>query len=104
MIHQPFTSFFKTKTGDYALELSELQFLHETVTQTYATRTRKSFSEVEKDLRRDIFMSAEEAKDHGIVDDADPDLYSTGLFAKDDEEEAPSWSSFEARTEFEYNS
>nr|YP_009657224.1 clp protease proteolytic subunit [Medicago laciniata]QCO74117.1 clp protease proteolytic subunit [Medicago laciniata] len=68
MIHQPATSFFEAQAGDCILEADELLTLRETMTNIYAQRTGKAFWQIYKDMERDLFMSAEEAQAHGIVD------------------------------------
>ncbi len=34
----------------------------------YATNTGQSIEKIEKDMDRDFFMSAEEAKEYGLID------------------------------------
>lgn len=46
----------------------ELLKLRETLTRVYAQRTGNPLWVVSEDLERDIFMSATEAQDYGIVD------------------------------------
>jgi ATP-dependent Clp protease protease subunit len=36
--------------------------------QIYADRTGQSLAKIEKDMDRDYFMSAQEAKDYGLID------------------------------------
>nr|YP_010173449.1 clp protease proteolytic subunit [Medicago sauvagei]QSJ48671.1 clp protease proteolytic subunit [Medicago sauvagei] len=68
MIHQPATSFFEAQAGECILEADELLTLRETMTNIYVQRTGKAFWQIYKDMERDLFMSAEEAQAHGIVD------------------------------------
>nr|CUR04372.1 clpP1 [Acacia longispinea]CUR04462.1 clpP1 [Acacia longispinea] len=69
MMHQPIADLHpKTKSGEYIMELDEVIFLYHSVVKTYVKRTRKPHWVVYKDMHRDIFMSAEEAQAHGIVD------------------------------------
>lgn len=68
MIHQPATSLFEGQAVDCMLEAAELLKIRETMTNLYAQRTGKAFWQIFKDMERDLFMSAEEAQAHGIVD------------------------------------
>lgn len=68
MIHQPASSFPEAQTVDCILEANELVNMRETIKQIYAQRTGKPSWQIEKDMRRDYFMSAEEAQAYGIVD------------------------------------
>nr|UUA66329.1 clp protease proteolytic subunit [Parnassia nubicola]UUA66419.1 clp protease proteolytic subunit [Parnassia nubicola]UUA66509.1 clp protease proteolytic subunit [Parnassia nubicola] len=68
MIHQPYSAFYQTQTGEFVLEAEELLKLRETVTRVYVQRTGKPLWVVSEDMERDVFMSAPEAQAHGIVD------------------------------------
>nr|YP_009656997.1 clp protease proteolytic subunit [Medicago orbicularis]QCO73888.1 clp protease proteolytic subunit [Medicago orbicularis] len=68
MIHQPATSLYEGQAGECMLEANELLTMRKTMTNIYAQRTGKAFWQIYKDMERDLFMSAEEAQAHGIVD------------------------------------
>nr|YP_010331285.1 clp protease proteolytic subunit [Oreocnide trinervis]YP_010331369.1 clp protease proteolytic subunit [Oreocnide tonkinensis var. discolor]YP_010331453.1 clp protease proteolytic subunit [Oreocnide tonkinensis]YP_010331537.1 clp protease proteolytic subunit [Oreocnide serrulata]YP_010331621.1 clp protease proteolytic subunit [Oreocnide rubescens]YP_010331705.1 clp protease proteolytic subunit [Oreocnide pedunculata]YP_010331789.1 clp protease proteolytic subunit [Oreocnide obovata var. par len=68
MIHQPSTSFYEARTGEFILETGELLKLRETLTKVYVQRTGKPLWVVSEDMERDVFMSATEAQAHGLVD------------------------------------
>jgi ATP-dependent Clp protease protease subunit len=68
MIHQPAGSFSEVATGEFILEVGELLKLRETLTRVYAQRTGKPLWVVSEDMERDVFMSAEEARDYGLID------------------------------------
>nr|YP_010513920.1 ATP-dependent Clp protease proteolytic subunit [Platycyamus regnellii]UXL85491.1 ATP-dependent Clp protease proteolytic subunit [Platycyamus regnellii] len=68
MIHQPASSFYEAQTGEFIMEAAEILKLRETITGIYVQRTGKPFWVVSEDMERDVFMSAEEAQAHGIVD------------------------------------
>nr|YP_009450056.1 clp protease proteolytic subunit [Burmannia cryptopetala]ANK36253.1 clp protease proteolytic subunit [Burmannia cryptopetala] len=68
MIHQPSSSFYEAKTGEFLLEAEELLTIRETLTKVYAQRTGNPLSVVSEDMERDVFMSATEAQAYGIVD------------------------------------
>nr|AIS35814.1 clp protease proteolytic subunit [Epipogium roseum] len=68
MIHQPASSFYKAQTGECILESEEILNIRETITRIYVQRTGQNFFIISEDMERDIFMSAVEARDYGIID------------------------------------
>nr|YP_009432832.1 ATP-dependent Clp protease proteolytic subunit [Cassytha filiformis]BBA53383.1 ATP-dependent Clp protease proteolytic subunit [Cassytha filiformis] len=68
MIHQPASSYYSSNTGEVMLEAEEIMNLRETLIKVYVQRTGKSPWVISEDMERDIFMSAAEAQNHGIVD------------------------------------
>nr|YP_010273718.1 clp protease proteolytic subunit [Dinetus racemosus]UKO32126.1 clp protease proteolytic subunit [Dinetus racemosus] len=74
MIHQPASSFFEAKTGQVFLEMGEFLQLRTNLTKVYQQRTGKPYRVVAKDMERDAFLSATEAKAYGIVDTVGVDL------------------------------
>ncbi|PPD92381.1 hypothetical protein GOBAR_DD10684 [Gossypium barbadense] len=72
MIHQPDSSFYEAKTGEFILEVEEIRKLRESITTVYVQRTGKPLWVVSEDMERDVFMSATEAQAHGIVDKDEP--------------------------------
>nr|UZA65686.1 ATP-dependent Clp protease proteolytic subunit 1 [Medicago sativa] len=68
MIHQPATSLYEGQAGECMLEANELLKMRKTMANIYAQRTGKASWQIYKDMERDLFMSAEEAQAHGIVD------------------------------------
>ncbi len=68
MIHQP-SSGTEGKITDQEIALREGVYLKKKLAEIFAERTGKSVEQVEKDMDRDNWMSAEEAKEYGIVDD-----------------------------------
>nr|YP_010401742.1 clp protease proteolytic subunit [Mimosa diplotricha]UQU69229.1 clp protease proteolytic subunit [Mimosa diplotricha]UQV94472.1 clp protease proteolytic subunit [Mimosa diplotricha var. inermis] len=68
MIHQPASDFYRTQTGEFLMEAEEIASIREDITWTYVKRTGQPAWVIAADLERDLFMSAEEAKAHGIVD------------------------------------
>nr|YP_009121242.1 clp protease proteolytic subunit [Epipogium roseum]AII40852.1 clp protease proteolytic subunit [Epipogium roseum] len=68
MIHQPVSSFYEAQTGECILESEEILNLRETITRIYVQRTGNNFFIISEDMERDIFMSAVEARDYGIID------------------------------------
>ena len=68
MIHQP-SSGTEGKITDQEIMLREGVFLKKRLAEIFAKNTGKSLSQVEKDMDRDNWMSAEEAKEYGIIDE-----------------------------------
>lgn|SRR5574344_2085416 len=67
MIHQP-SSGTEGKITDQEIALREGVYLKKLLVEMMAKNTGKSIEQVEKDMDRDNWMSAEEAKDYGIID------------------------------------
>lgn len=67
MIHQP-SSGTEGKITDQEIALKEGIYLKKKLAEIFAERTGKSLAQVEKDMDRDNWMSAEEALQYGIVD------------------------------------
>nr|YP_010381249.1 clp protease proteolytic subunit [Artabotrys pilosus]UDH59847.1 clp protease proteolytic subunit [Artabotrys pilosus] len=70
MMHQPISSFFEEEdgSGEVVLEMIELMEMYNDIIRIFAERTGAPIWAVIFDIERDVFMSAEEAQDHGIVD------------------------------------
>lgn len=68
MIHQP-SSGTEGKITDQEIMLKEGIFLKKRLTEIFAKNTGKSIEQVERDMDRDHWMSAEEALKYGIVDE-----------------------------------
>lgn len=69
MIHQPSYGTGQAKVTDQEIELREGLFLKKRLVEILAKQTGKSAMQVEKDMDRDNWMSAEEALKYGIVDE-----------------------------------
>jgi len=67
MIHQP-SSGSRGKISDLEIDLREGIRLKHMLNQILAKNTGQSLSKVEKDVDRDYWMSADEAKKYGLVD------------------------------------
>lgn len=68
MIHQP-SSGTEGKITDQEIMLREGVFLKKRLAEIFAKNTGQSLEKVEKDMDRDNWMSAEEAKKYGIIDE-----------------------------------
>ncbi len=67
MIHQPWGG-AQGQESDIAIQAKEIVRLKKLSIRYFAEQTGKSEEQVAKDMERDFYMSAEEAKDYGIVD------------------------------------
>ena len=67
MIHQP-SAGTQGQITDMAIHLKRLEVIKKRMNQILANNTGKSLEEVTAACERDIFMSAEEAKEFGLVD------------------------------------
>lgn len=67
MIHQP-SGGAGGQTSDITIAAREINRWKQTLNQVLAKHTGKTPEQVEKDSDRDYYMTAEEAKDYGIVD------------------------------------
>ena len=68
MIHQP-SSGTEGKITDQEIALKEGIYLKKRLAEMFAKNTGKALTQVEKDMDRDNWMSAREAKDYGIIDE-----------------------------------
>ena len=68
MIHQP-SSGTEGKITDQEIALREGVYLKKRLAEIFAKNTGKDLKVVEKDMDRDNWMSAEDAKKYGIVDE-----------------------------------
>ena len=68
MIHQP-SSGTQGKVTDQEITLRESIFVKQRLAEIFAENTGKDLKQVEKDMDRDNWMSAEEAKAYGIIDE-----------------------------------
>ena len=68
MIHQP-SSGTQGKITDQEIALKEGIYLKKRLAEIFAKNTGKDIKQVEKDMDRDNWMSAEEAKKYGIIDE-----------------------------------
>lgn len=69
MIHQPSYGSPTSKVTDQEIELKEGLYLKKQLIEMLAKNTGQKPEKVEKDMDRDNWMSAEEAKKYGIIDE-----------------------------------
>ncbi len=67
MIHQP-SGGFQGQATDIEIHAQEILKLKKRLNSIYASHTGQKISVIEKAMERDNFMSAQEAKDFGLID------------------------------------
>ena len=67
MIHQPMTG-VEGQASDIAITAERILYLKKELTKMLAQATGQKIAKVEKDIDRDYWMNAEQAKRYGIVD------------------------------------
>ena len=68
MIHQPLGGTSRRQASDIEIEAREILRMKEMLNRSLAEMSDQSFEKVEKDTDRDYFLSAEEAKEYGLID------------------------------------
>ena len=68
MIHQP-SGGFQGQAADIDIHAREILSLRERLNQIYANHTEQAIDIIEKRMDRDSFLSPEEAKEFGLIDD-----------------------------------
>jgi len=68
MIHQP-SAGTQGKVTDMEISLRETIRIKEMLTEIFAKNTGQKIDKVKADMERDYWMSAEEAKKYGVIDD-----------------------------------
>ena len=68
MIHQPSAGYQGT-AADIEIQAKEVIYLRDQLNHLFAEHTGQSIDKIEKDIDRDRFMSADEAKEYGLIDD-----------------------------------
>jgi ATP-dependent Clp protease protease subunit len=68
MIHQPLMSGVEGQATDIEITAKHIIKTKENLNKMLAKNTGQSLSQIQKDVERDFFMSAEEAKKYGIID------------------------------------
>lgn len=68
MIHQPMGG-ASGQASDIEIQAREILRMKQVLYSTLAEHTGKSIEDIERDSDRDKFMSSEEARDYGLIDD-----------------------------------
>ncbi len=69
MIHQPLVGGISGQATDIIVEAKEMAYTRETLEKIMARHTGQSAEKVSKDMERNYYMSAEDAKAYGIIDE-----------------------------------
>ena len=67
MIHQP-SGGTRGQATDIEIEAREILRIRHQLNEIYAQNTGQALEKIEKDMDRDFFMSADEAKEYGLID------------------------------------
>ena len=67
MIHQP-SGGYQGTAADIEIQAKEILYLRAKMNELMARHTGRPLEQIERDVDRDRFMSAEEAKEYGIID------------------------------------
>ena len=67
MMHQP-SGGYQGTAADIEIQAKEILYLRDKLNQLYAVHTGRTKDQIETDIDRDRFMSAEEAREYGIID------------------------------------
>ena len=76
MIHQP-SGGVRGQESDITVQAKELLRLKKLSIEFLTDKTGKSFETIAKDIERDFFMTAEEAKEYGLIDKVMPKRQSS---------------------------
>ena len=68
MIHQPLGVTSRRQASDIEIEAREILRMKEMLNRSLSDMSGQSFEKIEKDTDRDYFLSAEEAKEYGLID------------------------------------
>jgi len=68
MIHQPLGGTSQRQASDIEIEAREILRLKDQLNQQMADMTGQSLEKITKDTDRDYFLSAQEAKEYGLID------------------------------------
>jgi ATP-dependent Clp protease protease subunit len=68
MVHQP-SGGFRGQATDIEIHAREILSLRARLNEIYARHTGQELAVIESNMERDTFLSAEQAKEFGLVDD-----------------------------------
>lgn len=77
MIHQPWGG-AQGQAADISIQAKEILRLRDRLNEILAAHAGKTIEEIARDTDRDFFMSAEEARAYGLVDDVTPNRKIAG--------------------------
>jgi ATP-dependent Clp protease protease subunit len=68
MIHQPLGG-YQGQATDMEIHMEEMRRIKESLTSILALNCKKSYEELKRDCERDYFMSAQQSKEYGLIDE-----------------------------------
>ena len=81
MIHQPMVGGISGQATDIVVEAKEMAHTRKVLEEIMAKHTGQSFDKVNRDMERNNYMSSEEAKAYGIIDEVIPGAKAAALMA-----------------------
>jgi len=69
LIHQPAFEGVYGQVSDLEIQANEIQRMRTTLEELLSRHSSKSLEEVRLDIDRDKILTAQEAKDYGLIDD-----------------------------------
>ncbi|MCP2168730.1 ATP-dependent Clp protease proteolytic subunit [Goodfellowiella coeruleoviolacea] len=72
LIHQPAMEGVYGQVSDLEIQATEIQRVRRQMENTLAKHTKRSVEEIRKDIERDKILTAEEAREYGIIDEVLP--------------------------------
>ena len=69
LIHQPWMSGLSGQATDIDIHAKEILRMRTVINQLFADHCRRPLEKVEKDVERDFIMSAQQAKEYGLIDE-----------------------------------
>jgi ATP-dependent Clp protease protease subunit len=67
MIHQP-SGGAQGQATDIEIQAREILYLRERLNTMYAKHTGQPIEKINRDMERDFFMNAQQAKEYGLID------------------------------------
>ena len=68
MLHQPMGG-FQGQATDVDIQAKEILRLREDLNQILVTHTERAVEQIQRDTDRDFYMSGEQAKEYGLIDE-----------------------------------
>jgi ATP-dependent Clp protease protease subunit len=72
LIHQPSMGGFRGQVSDLEIQANEIQRVRRLMESTLARHTNRDAEQIRVDIERDKILTADEARDYGIVDEVLP--------------------------------
>ncbi|SFD68947.1 ATP-dependent Clp protease, protease subunit [Actinopolyspora alba] len=72
LIHQPATEGIYGQVSDLEIQSNEVQRMRNQMEATLSVHTGRSQEQIHKDVERDLILTADQAKDYGLIDEVMP--------------------------------